>query len=166
MTIQGEKENCQIKYKGGAITVLGTVFNSVSAMPGESQDLLYSLHSSSCMCQIATSQIIVVRSRPPLQAPLKYAVQSYTSKALKQIKGRKNLRICIFPVPSEDRLRIHGKGMLDTALHFCTGQYSQAVFKGLVEIHQCKDQVNKKQILGFLFSCVADVLADLSQTVM
>lgn len=48
MTIQGEKEDCQIKYKGGAITVLGTVFNSISAMPGESQDLLYSIHLPVC----------------------------------------------------------------------------------------------------------------------
>lgn len=34
MTIQGEKENCQIKYKGGGITALRAEFNSIRAIPG------------------------------------------------------------------------------------------------------------------------------------
>ena len=56
--------------------------------------------------------------------------------------------------------------MLEIALSFCTGQYSQVMFKGLVEIHPYREQVNKKYILGFLFSYVADILVDLSQTMM
>ena len=44
MTFQGEKENCQIKYKGGAITGLWALFNSSGAMPplpGKFQDLQF-----------------------------------------------------------------------------------------------------------------------------
>lgn len=54
--------------------------------------------------------------------------------------------------------------MFNIALSFCTGQYSSAIFKDLAEICPCREQVNKKYILGFLFSCVADT--DLSQTMM
>lgn len=39
--------------------------------------------------------------------------------------------------------------MLEIALFFCTGPYSQAIFKSLVDIHQCREQVNKKIYPGF-----------------
>lgn len=56
--------------------------------------------------------------------------------------------------------------MLESALSFRAGQYSLAILTDLVEKHQSREQVNKKYILGFLFSYVADTLAELTQTVI
>lgn len=97
MTIQGKKENCQMEYKGGAITAPWAVFNSIGAMPGGVPRLI--IHSSVCIQQTSMVQILVTKNRPPHETFLStYAIYSYTSKGLEQRKGRKNLKICTLPL--------------------------------------------------------------------
>jgi len=120
MTIHGEKENCQIKYKGGAIIVLGAVFNSMGAthgwVPGfVTQFTFIFLYVPNCYnlnncCQRQTSS-------PDFSNICNIVIRKQKARA---VKGQEKLKDMYFALISASFSRRQIKNSLERNVRNCT----------------------------------------------